>query len=306
MKKIILSTSLLVTLTMAEDVASKIVVPKMGAQESVIDSIWKTGGLAQATANVSYYGDWLAGGENNQAYNLLFNLYANWSKNDWLWQNKLELAYGITRQKRGEGNDPWSKNDDKLWLDTKIGYAVISNWYWASLANFKTQFVEAYSDDSKDILVSDFMSPGVLTVSTGVEYKKEDLFSVYLSPATAKGTFVMNDSLAAQFVGGVENGENMKWDGGALLRLGLKFTPVKKVDYEGRVEAFLNYLEASEGLHLETDHMFTAKFNDYLALTAQYSMIMDPTAVRPLEDGVVEKVDFQWRTVYGASVSYSF
>ena len=65
------------------------------------------------------------------------------------------------------------KNDDRIDLLSKVGYALTPKLDLAALVNFHSQFSKGYnynSDGTKDLL-SDFLSPGYVLLSLGLDYK---------------------------------------------------------------------------------------------------------------------------------------
>lgn len=49
---------------------------------------------------------------------------------------------------------------------------------------------------NKDVSISEFMAPGYLTTGLGFTYDPGKIFTVVLSPASWRGTFVLNDRLS--------------------------------------------------------------------------------------------------------------
>ena len=66
------------------------------------------------------------------------------------------------------------------------------------------------------------MAPGYLVTSIGWEYNKGKNFYVHLSPLAGKATFVLNDSLSKVGSYGVDPGEKVLFQLGALTRVGWK------------------------------------------------------------------------------------
>ena len=79
-------------------------------------------------------------------------------------------------------------------------------WAITGYLSFRTQFAKDYDKDYDTIMVSEFMSPGYLTISPSLRYTPVDWFYLLLSPVTAKMTFVLNQELANQGSFGVQAG----------------------------------------------------------------------------------------------------
>ena len=55
------------------------------------------------------------------------------------------------------------------------------------------------------------MAPAYLTTGLGFTYDPGKIFTVVLSPAAWRGTFVLNDRLSDEGAYGVDPGENCVW-----------------------------------------------------------------------------------------------
>ena len=64
------------------------------------DSIpsWSTGGNTSFTFSQVSLTNWSAGGKNSMAGTFLFKTFANYKKNRVIWDNGLDLGYGLTKQ----------------------------------------------------------------------------------------------------------------------------------------------------------------------------------------------------------------
>ncbi|MDA3820602.1 MAG: DUF3078 domain-containing protein [Candidatus Delongbacteria bacterium] len=96
------------------------------SQEITEDSLakWKTGGTLSLNASQVSLTNWAAGGENSISGLGIINLFANYKKNKFTWDNTLDLAYGLIRQ----GDDPVIKSDDKIDFASKAGQHAFNDW----------------------------------------------------------------------------------------------------------------------------------------------------------------------------------
>ena len=62
---------------------------------------------------------------------------------------------------------------------------------------------------NKDIAISEFMAPAYLTTGLGFTYDPGKIFTVVLSPAAWRGTFVLNDRLSDEGAYGVDPGKHL-------------------------------------------------------------------------------------------------
>ena len=59
---------------------------------------WKTGGVFTATVAQTSLTNWVAGGQNSLSVNGLFSGFANYKKGKSIWDNSLDLGYGLMKQ----------------------------------------------------------------------------------------------------------------------------------------------------------------------------------------------------------------
>lgn len=158
---------------------------------------WKSGRVVSLNFNQGSFNNWSLGGVNAISATALANGYSNYKHANWTWDNNLDLAYGVLKNK-GENV---RKNEDKIDFQSKVGRKVSNKLSWASLTRFESQFDLGYdfNVESEDRpVISKFMSPAYLKLSLGVDFKPTEKFSMYVSPAAGKWTFVTDDSIAAQ------------------------------------------------------------------------------------------------------------
>jgi len=98
---------------------------------------WKIGGVTALNLAQTSLTNWAAGGENSLALNGLFSAFANYKKGKNVWDNSLDLGYGILKQ--GKDAD-FMKTDDKIDFLSKYGREAFTNFYYSALVNFKTQW----------------------------------------------------------------------------------------------------------------------------------------------------------------------
>lgn len=157
------------------------------------DKIWKTGGLFNLNIGQGSQSNWAAGGD-DFSFSLAsyFGFYAFYKKGKYSWDNTLDLNYGVINT-TSLGT---RKNDDRIDLLSKGGYALSQKLDAALLLNFHSQFAKGYNyntNGSKDLL-SDFLSPVYVLLSLGLDYKPAKGLSIFISPITSRWTIVINDS----------------------------------------------------------------------------------------------------------------
>ncbi len=284
---------------------------------------WKHGGLIGFNFTQASFTNWAAGGINTISGQFLFSTYANYKKGTTTWDNILDVSYGLMKQGT---SSTVRKADDKFDITSKYGqYAFKKVWYYSMLANFKTQFSPGYTyqGDTARTLISDFMSPGYLIVAVGLDYKPNDKFSIFIAPATAKYTYVMNQTLADAGAFGVDKaiydtagnrlipGRNVRQEFGGYFRMQYRGDVMKNVNLLARLELFSNYLDRPQNIDVNAEVLVTMKVNKFLSASLNMQAIYDndiDIAVDNNNDGVIDGKGprLQFRQLIGVGVAVKF
>ena len=275
------------------------------AQEQKNDSTknWKAGATTSLNFSQVSLTNWAGGGNNSVAATLLFKGFLNHKKGKLAWDNTLDVGYGLTKQ----GDNKMAKSEDRLQLTSKLGYENGNHWFYSAMADFKTQFAVGYKDPLKqEQMISEFMAPGYLQFSLGMDYKPSDNFSLFISPIASKMTFVLNDSLSNAEAFGVEKGDNMRGEYGASIKLVAKKKDIiKNVNGYTRLDLFSNY----ETIHLvdvDWEFGFDMKVNKYLSAVFKTNIIYDDDVDYINSNGDSEGPKVQLKQLFGAGLTYTF
>lgn len=207
--------------------------------DSTQTSPWTKEGFAGLKLTQVSLTNWAAGGDNSVAFDLQGTYQINYKKEKHLWTNRLELAYGLNKT----GEDGTRKANDKIYLNTNYGYSIAKNWYASAFATFQTQFSPGYDYSvNKDVSISEFMAPGYLTTGLGFTYDPGKIFTVVLSPASWRGTFVLNDRLSDEGAYGVDPGKHLLSAFGANLKGEVKYEFLKNMTVYSRLDLYSDYL----------------------------------------------------------------
>lgn len=244
--------------------------------------IWTRGGTIQLNMSQVNLTNWAAGGFSSISGIGQFNAFANRKKGRHAWDNSVALAYGLLSQ----DNHDAVKTDDRIDLNTKYGYELKKAWYLAALAQFKTQFTDGKNPETGE-RISDFMAPGYLILGLGIDYMPNDHFSAFISPATAKFTFVADQDLADAGAFGVDpatydtfgakltNGKNSLFEFGGYIKLMYTHDLAKNINFLTRADFFSNYLKDPQNIDVNWETLFTFKVNDWFAATLSTMLIYD-------------------------------
>ncbi len=286
------------------------------------DTTWKKGGGAILNFNQTSLSNWAAGGESNLSSTLLTNFYANYKFKTATWDNTLNLNYGLIT---ANNYDDIRKNEDRIELNSKYGrYAFADDFYYSALINFLSQFTAGYdylNDPEAAIPISKLMSPGYLTAAVGLDWKPSPKFSVFLSPATGKFSFVLDDDISSAIIDtvnnknryGVEAGENLRAEFGASMVASLNTPLGKNTSLSSKLVLFNNFTdpitEHRGNIDVDFQNNLNIKVGKYIATTIFLQVLYDhdiaiATYENDVQVGTGPKTQF--KEVFGVGLSYSF
>lgn len=278
---------------------------------------WKTGGTVSVNLSQTALKNWAAGGQNSVAVNGLLNLFATYKKGSGVWENYLDLGYGTIKQ--GDNSD-WWKSDDKIDFTSKYGQKAFSDWYYAGLLNFKSQFTAGYNypDDSTEI--SNFLAPGYVLGAIGMDYKPSDNFTAFVAPLTSKFTIVNNQDFANVGAFGVEpavldtagnvvtEGKKLRAEVGGYVRLFYKRNLMENIDFQTKLDLFSNYMDNPQNIDVNWEVLISMKVNKYISATITTQLIYDHDVDIAYDENDPSKIGprTQFKEVLGVGFSYKF
>jgi hypothetical protein len=261
-----------------------------------VDTSWKIGGFLGITFSQVSLSNWATGGDNSISLGGNTKLYANYAKDKTEWATDLVMNYAMVRTEE----DGTTKSDDRIDLNSKYGHKISDHWLVSALINFKSQFAAGYDASNDDSLISDLLSPGYFTAGVGMTWKPVEYFEVFMSPATAKLTFVENNYLSSIGAYGVDTGETMKTEFGAYLNFKFRKDIMKNVNLNSKLELFYNYsadaTESAKGVDVNWDTYLDMKINDFLTASLNVLVVYDAD--------VLAKT--QVKEIFGIGLGYKF
>lgn len=277
--------------------------------EKAKDSVpqgWKRAGNIAITFNqTAFNNEWIGGGVGNITANALINYDFNYTKGDWIWDNKIIADYGVNRNK---DEDRFTKNNDRLEYNSTAGKKASNNWYYSMFFNFKTQMdtgfvtqdivddpiTPAVESGTELVANSHFFSPAYFQAGPGMLWKKSDNLYVNISPATAK-LIVVHDEYAGSF--GADPGETTRFELGAAVRGYAKFNLMKNVSMENILALYSNYLEDPQNVDIDYTMNLVMQVNKYISANLVFQAIYDDNA---------NPRGFQIREAFGLGFNYAF
>ncbi len=270
------------------------------ANERAIDTTklgWKRSGNFVFLLNQSAFNnDWLAGGTSNIAGNVGLNYDMNYASRTTIWDNKLIVAYGLTKVK----DQDLTKSDDRFEFTSLYGKkAGNSHWFYSAFLNFKTQMDSGF-DKATGAKISHFFSPAYLQAGPGMLWKKSDNLKVNIAPATSRVIFVHKEFTEGLPEGvtyfGVEGDKTTRFEFGAAVNAYYKLTLLENVSMENILNLYSNYLDKPQNVDIDYQMNLVMKINKYMSANIAFQAIYDDNATKAV----------QVRQVFGLGFNYGF
>ena len=272
----------------------------------------KKGGLLSTNLAQTSLTNWAAGGQNSVAINGIFSLFANLKQGKSVWDNSLDLGYGLLKQ----GKEDFRKTDDKIDFLSKYGRQAFKNFYYAALLNFKTQMTPGYNYPNDSVKISDLFAPAYLLGALGMDYKPNANFGAFLAPLTSKFTFVTDDFLSDAGAFGVDPGKKVKSEIGGYIRViytknDFKSEFMKNISITSKIDLFSNYLDNPQNIDVSWESLIAMKVNKFISVTFNTHLIYDDNtkiSIDTNEDGIIDHKGSrtQFKEILGVGFSYKF
>lgn len=277
--------------------------PAWAQDTTTVSGPWSFDGMTSLNFTQISLTNWAQGGESSYSINGLAAFNYNYTGELSSWANAIDVGYGIQKA----GQEEFQKTDDHLELLSKYGRKTSGNWLFTGMLNFKTQFTEGYQQtETGKVVISDFLSPGYLILSLGMEYKKDDSFFIVLSPVTGKITMVVNDSLSNVGSFGVEPGETIRSEFGSLVKIGLNKDIMENVKFTSTLDLFSNYFNNPQNIDVSWKAMINMKINEYLSANISSHLVYDDDIDWIDPEGISQGPKVQFKEILGIGFSYKF
>ena len=260
-------------------------------QESPPVSPWKKVGTFSFLVNQSSFDNWIAGGVSNISGAIGVNYDFNYSKANWSWDNKIIVAFGITKIKAQD----IQKSNDRLEWNSVLGKKAKGIWNYSLFLNFKTQFTDDLNSETKG--PTSILSPGYLQVGPGMLWKKSDDLKVNIAAATSKLIVVDKElTLPDDAYFGVEEGNSVRYELGASIGAYYKFTLMENITMENILNMYSDYLEDPQNVDFDYTINIVMGINKYFSTNLAFQAIYDDNAFQGL----------QTRQMIGLGINYRF
>lgn len=236
------------------------------------------------------------------------------------WLNELLVRYGVNKQDGIE----MRKSDDEFRFNSTFGYRknTLSNWYFTSKFNFRTQFTNGYKYPDTDNPISKPLAPAYTFLGVGADYfNKEKKFNIYISPLTFKNTLVLDQKLADKGAFGVSKatydsegnlitrGRKSRTEIGFLFTNYYKKDVWKNITMENRLSLYSDYINYFGNIDVDWTLQFDLVVNKYVRTNIGMHLIYDDDVKNIDEINGVQFVSgakVQIRQALGVGLEYVF
>jgi len=295
-----------------------LIVHSASSQNAVLESVkrdttsdrsktWKRSGFVGLNFTQVNLSNWAAGGSNSISGLVMFKYAANYKDSKNSWDNLIDLGYGISQ----EGDERAIKSEDKIDISSKYGRFAFKNWYYSALAGFRSQFAKGYNYPNDSLVISRFLAPGYVTVALGMDYRPSESLTLLASPVAGRMIIVQDDTLAAAGAFGVDKGENIKLEMGAMLRLLFKKDIIENVTLNNKLELYTDYMGVVDHIDVNWEVMLNLKVNEYISANLSTHLIYDDDTMIGIDSNDDGQIDSygprtQFKEVIGIGLSYKF
>ena len=270
--------------------------------QPVRDTAWTKAGFFGLKLTQVSLSSWSAGGESALAFDSQITYSADFKRDRQLWQNRLELGYGLTKN---DGKDA-RKTNDKIYFASTYGYQVYKTLYWSALLNFNTQFAKGYDYNIEDSdFISKFMAPGYLIFGTGITWSPSKIFTASFTPASWRGTIVANRRLSDEGAFGVDKGKHLLSEFGANLKAEVNHEFLPNMKIYSRLELYANYLKDPQNIDVRWEVQLNMAINKWFSTTLSTNLLYDNDVKIAQEDGTAGP-RVQFKEVLGVGFQINF
>lgn len=224
---------------------------------------WTFGGDVSLQLAQNYISEnWYKGGESNITSLLMFKLFANYNDKEKVqWENLIEGKLGIASMPSDTVHS-YLPNTDLLRLYSKLGIQASKNWYYTISTEIKTQFLNGYKANNRQIL-SSFLAPVYWISSIGMDYKlnkKNFNFSIVLAPLSHSMTYVGNQKVDETRYG-IEKGKRVVHSFGSQIKPKFTWKMFNNITWESDLDCYTSY----EYVRADWKNTFNFKLNKHLS-----------------------------------------
>lgn len=250
--------------------------------QSLDSNGWKLNGTFILNVNQGALSNWVAGGEDNVlGINSIFNYAINFRHDKHTWDNYFDFAIGF---QNATSFGKFRKIDDRIDATSKYGYLINHHWYLGLLTNFNSQSLAGYDYSVEpNQKVSNFLTPGKIILSPGLDYKTANRFSLFISPVTVRWVLKNDQYFFNKAKFGVDSARKANTEFGAFVTAKFNASFTKWATYTGRIDLFSNYKRKPQNVDVLMNNLLTMKFTKIFATNLSLDFIYDDDVKKRLQ-----------------------
>lgn len=278
--------------------------PKITKQQG---DVWTSSGkLAFQFSQFYVTSNWYKGGDPNTTLLGTVNYDLNYKEGKKIWDNSAEMKLGFYTSSVLEDH-AFRVYNDIFKLSSCMGYKLFkSKWYPAAYGELNTQFFKAYknykvADTKKTKVAASFLSPTRIFLGVGSKYDYNSNVYAYLSPATTKFLFVVNDDIVdVRDVGIEDTTKKAQFNFGIFAKGKVKWKFTKDINISSTFDIFAPYDFDNVEFNWETVGNFV--INRFLSTRLSLNMRFDNTPAS--DENEKSKLQIQEQLSFGFNYTF--
>lgn len=274
---------------------------------------WEKGGSFNLSIQQVSLANWNAGGASSMALNTGLNLFANYKKDNIIWDSRLTVNAGFNRQ--SERRFTTRKTNDNFIFLSKYGRELGDRLFLSTQIDARTQLLSGYryfrppgAELEARSRISDLLAPAYIQSSTGLNYRRDlpnkNKLSLIASPFTGRFTIVMDDSLSRAGAFGVLPGERIRAEAGLSFGSSTDFEIIDNVRWKADLNLFTNF-ERLGNFVVNFNSIINMRVNRYITTRIETVLIYDENVFIQQNDGPPKRaIQFQNMINFGLALDF--
>jgi hypothetical protein len=274
---------------------------------------WDRGGSFNLSIQQVSLSNWNAGGASSMALNTGLNLFANYKKDNIIWDSRLTVNAGFNRQ--SERRFTTRKTNDNFIFLSKYGRELGDRLFLSTQIDARTQLLAGYryfrppgAELESRSRISDLLAPAYIQSSTGLNYRRDfpnkNRLSLIASPFTGRFTIVMDDSLSRAGAFGVLPGERVRAEAGLSFGSSTDFEIIDNIRWKADLNLFTNF-ERLGNFVVNFNSIINMRVNKYITTRIETVLIYDESVFIQQNDGPPKRaIQFQNMINFGLALDF--
>lgn len=243
---------------------------------------WNLNGVLILNMNQGALSNWVGGGEQSVlGINGIINYTINFRRGKNTWDNYFDAGLGF---QNATSFGKFRKIDDRIDVTSKYGYLINHHLYLGVLANFNTQSLPGidYGVESNK-KISNFLTPGKVILSPGLDYETSQRFSLFVSPVTVRWILKNDPDFFNVAKFGVDSAQKSNTELGSFITAKFKAKFSNWIIYSTRVDLFSNYNRNPQNVDVLMNNLLTMRFTQLFATNLSFDLVYDDDVKKRLQ-----------------------